>query len=105
MVDHNKLGFANPWHPITDPVDLKHLGKFGEELGECVSAICRCIIQGVDEKEPETNKPNKQWVQDEVADVLGNLELIIERFNLDVDYIRQRADKKKVHLRHWHNLA
>ena len=56
MADADKLRDANPWHPITDKVDLKYLGKLGEELNECGSAVSRCIIQGVDEREPVTGK-------------------------------------------------
>ena len=39
MADADKLRDANPWHPISDPVDLAHLGKLGEELNECGSAV------------------------------------------------------------------
>ena len=39
MVDVNEMSAeANPWHPITDPVDLKYLGKLSEEVWpECIS--------------------------------------------------------------------
>lgn len=60
MSNENTLGFPNPWHPISDPVDLKHLGKLSEELGECSAAVARCIIQGIDECEPVTGKINRQ---------------------------------------------
>lgn len=50
----------SPWHPMTDSVDLKHLGKLMEELGECQAAIARCIIQGIDSAEPVTGKINKK---------------------------------------------
>lgn len=53
------MAFNNPpWRPIQSPIDLKHLGKFGEELGECQAAVSRCIIQGIREKEPIERKPN-----------------------------------------------
>jgi hypothetical protein len=42
----------NPWIPIQNPLDLKHLGKLIEELNEAGSATARCIIQGIDEVEP-----------------------------------------------------
>lgn len=105
MVDENKLVDANPWHPMTDSVDLKHLGKFAEELGECCSAVSRCIIQGIDECEPVTGKPNRKWLQDEIADVCANLDLVIERFNLDTSAIEARAAKKRAHLKSWHDMA
>ncbi|SDD93858.1 hypothetical protein SAMN05216337_101795 [Bradyrhizobium brasilense] len=105
MSDADNLRDANPWHPITDTVDLKHLGKLGEECGELGSAVSRCIIQGVDEAEPVTGKINRQWLEDEIADVRANSELVIERFGLNEAAIATRSEKKKRHLRQWHKLA
>ena len=105
MSDADKLRDASPWHPITDAVDLKHLGKLIEETCELGSAAARCIIQGVDECEPVTGKRNRDWLQDEIADVLANAELVIEQFELDPQAIRARADRKKLHLQQWHRLA
>jgi hypothetical protein len=105
MSDANSLRDPNPWHPIKDAVDLKHLGKLVEELNECGSAVSRCIVQGVDEREPVTGKPNREWLEDEVADVLANIGLCMERFNLDRARIAARADKKEAHLRRWHSQA
>lgn len=105
MSDADSLRAASPWHPITDAVDLKHLGKLGEELNECGAAVCRCIIQGVDEREPVTGRINRDWLQDEIADVLANVDLVIQRFNLDVPKMSTRAERKKRHLRQWHGLA
>lgn len=104
MVDTPALRDPSPWQPIRSAIDLKHLGKFGEELGETVAAVCRCIIQGVDEAEPVTGKINRAWLEDEIADVLGNSELVIEHFGLDMERIRARADRKKEHLRAWHGM-
>src|SRR4030095_14422990 len=92
----------NPWTPMKDPVDLKHLGKLIEELGECTSAASRCIIQGVDEREPVTDKANRRWLAEELADVLAGVELCIEHFNLDVGFIALRKAGKKQQLRSWH---
>lgn len=105
MSDADKLRDANPWHPITDAVDLKHLGKLGEELNECGSAVSRCIIQGVDECEPVTGKVNRDWLQDEIADVQANIDLVVARFKLDEEAMHIRAEKKKLHLKQWHGLA
>jgi hypothetical protein len=105
MSNADDLLDANPWHPIDDKVDLKHLGKLGEECGELGSAVARCIIQGADEREPVTGKLNRAWLEDEIADVRANSELVIERFSLDERRIAARAEKKKAHLRQWHRLA
>lgn len=105
MVDASKLKDASPWHPMSDPVDLKHLGKLLEELGEAVSAAARCLIQGIDEKEPETGKLNREWLQDEIADVQAGFALVVHRFDLVEDVMEQRRMRKLIHLRQWHNLA
>lgn len=105
MVHADNLRNANPWHPITNAVDLKHLGKFCEELGECVSATSRVIIQGLHEQEPVTGKVNSLWLCEEIADVLANIELVCEHFQLSREMMQPRIDKKKLHLKQWHKLA
>jgi hypothetical protein len=95
----------SPWHPMNDPVDLKVIGKFSEELGECSAAVGRCLIQGIDECEPTTGEPNREWLLKEVADVLANADLVIERFGLNRDAINQRIAFKQDHLRKWHSMA
>lgn len=95
----------NPWHPMTDSLDLKHLGKLAEETGELSAAVSRCIIQGIDEAEPVTGKVNREWLEDELADVAANSLLVIERFGLDQQRMRERAERKAAQLRTWHEMA
>lgn len=94
-----------PWHPMDKPVDIKHLGKLIEELGELQAATARCLIQGMYEVEPKTGKPNFEWIQEEIADVQANLDLCVQHFNLNYDYIVQRRENKKTLLRTWHEGA
>lgn len=105
MVDASKMKDASPWHPMDDPVDIKHIGKALEELGEAVSALARALIQGMDEAEPETGKINRDWVQDEFADVKTGIELITRRWDLDRSHMSERQVRKTRHLQQWHNLA
>lgn len=84
----------NDWAPMTDPVDLAYLGKLGEELGECLSAICRCVIQGIDEREPTTQKVNRHWLEDEVADVRAMLFHVEQHFELDGARLMFRQHRK-----------
>lgn len=95
----------HPWHPMTDPVALKHLGKLGEEAGELCSATARCVIQGIDECEPVTGKPNREWLEDEIADVVAGSVLVTELFQLDTARIEARAQRKIQGLREWHKMA
>lgn len=105
MTEKQFVENPNPWHPMTDAVDLKHLGKLTEELGECTSAVSRCVIQGIDEAEPSTGEINRDWLAKEIADVLANIDLVIQRFNLNQAKISDRKYKKMEHLRRWHRMA
>lgn len=95
----------SPWVPMTDLADLKHLGKFAEELSECGSAVSRCIIQGVDGREPSTGEPNREWLTKEIADVLCNADLVIDHFGLDRDAIEARVEFKRGYLSRWHAMG
>lgn len=95
---------VNPWEPISDRTELKILGKFGEELGECNAAVSRCIIQGVDARHPMTGKKNREWLAEEIADVLANIEVVVQRYNLDCEFMQSRADQKLSVLREWHEM-
>lgn len=95
----------NPWHPITNPVYLKHLGKLAEEAGELCSAAARCMIQGMLEAHPTTGKVNFEWLEDEIADVLANIDLCMNRFGLDAARITERSQNKFIQLRKWHDMA
>lgn len=105
MANADDLRDPNPWHPITQPVDLKHLGKLGEEASELSAAVSRCIIQGIDESEPVTGKVNREWLEDEIADVTANIALVTEHFGLDHVRIFQRVIRKMKHLKKWHQHA
>lgn len=96
--------FVSPWVPMCEPIDIKHIGKMIEEFCECGAALARSLIQGIDEVEPTTKKPNRQWLQEEIADVLANCQLVVAHFGLDKDAIRERRDRKKVRLSAWHKM-
>lgn len=97
-------GLISPWMPTTDIRQLKVLGKHGEELGECASATSRCVIQGIDEHEPVTLKPNRLQLTEEIADVLATSELVIEHFELDREFIAKRKAKKLDGFYKWLNM-
>lgn len=88
---------------MSDPVDIKHIGKLIEELGELQAALARCLIQGMDGTEPTTGKPNRQWLEEEIADVYANVSLVRERFKLNILY--GRLDEKITRLKRWHDMA
>lgn len=93
----------SPWHPEADPTRLKVLGKLIEELNECSAAAARCIIQGIDEAEPETGKINRVWLEDEVADVIANVRCTIENLDLNQARIYLRSERKYDYITRWLN--
>jgi hypothetical protein len=95
----------DPWHPMTNPIEIKYLGKLSEESGELTAAIGRCLIQGIDNSEPNSNKINRVWLTEEISDVLANIELVISKFELNVDFINERIKAKKARLIVWHEQA
>lgn len=89
------------WQPITSKVELAILGKFGEELCEAGASVFRCIIQGVDEKEPKTHKVNKEWLEDEIADVLALMAFVRDHFALDNERVNKRIAMKRAYKAPW----
>ncbi len=94
-----------PWHPITDPVEVKYLIKTVEELGEEVSIIARTTIQGWAGIDPTTGKPNVECLEDEIADVEACNELLKKKFNLNRERIEARKKKKMEFLEPLHEAA
>lgn len=92
------------WIPMTNLVDLAHLGKLGEECGELSSIVSRCIIQGIDECDPETGKPNRLALEEEIADVMAMAELAIFRFCLNALRLETRRERKIEMKRAWHKM-
>lgn len=95
---------TDPWVPMTRPIDLKHVGKLIEELGEAQSALARCMIQGIESTEPVTKKINREWLEEELADVMANVELVVVHFKLDVNRMFERTQLKIERLRGWHSM-
>lgn len=82
------------WQPITDKPTLALLGKLAEEANELGCIISRCIIQGIDGRDPETKKMNIVALQEEIADVRGLSALARDRLGLDENIIDDRAQRK-----------
>lgn len=75
MSNAAELRDANPWHPITRPIDLKHLGKLNEELGEASAAVFAYL-------HPDGGDVERDALQNEIADVEANIRLVAEHFDL-----------------------
>lgn len=94
----------NKWTPTTNLLELRRLGKLGEELGELGNVASRCIIQGLDEVDPGTGKVNRQRLLDELADVYAQIECTIEAFGLDRTYYAERVVRKVRQMGEWEAL-
>lgn len=102
MEDHEIPTEApSEWQPITNKADLAHLGKLGEEICECGASLFRCIIQGVYEAQPVTGKINKEWLEDEIADIQALLSFAMTRFELNKNRIDERIKRKIAYKKPW----
>jgi len=90
------------WQPMTDKVDIAILGKAAEELNECATVISRILIQGIDAQVPGEDITNRKWLQDEVADVFSTLQHLINRYDLSINDIAARGQKKFKFHKEWH---
>lgn len=94
-----------PWCCETDSQRLRRFGKTLEELGELQAVVARCIIQGLEEIDPTSQKTNRLRLEEEVADVYTQLFLLEERFNLDTEFIAERMMLKTDQMYEWDRLV
>lgn len=87
-----------PWKP-------KHRGKLLEELNEAGAIVARCLIQGIDEANPDGGELNKTALENELADVMVNIVLCVDRFKLNETRMDLRCNLKEPFLRKWHFAA
>jgi NTP pyrophosphatase (non-canonical NTP hydrolase) len=96
--DHKPM---SPWVPEDRPKILRRIGKTGEEAAE-LSAICfRIVIQGYDESDPETEVPNKESLEKEIADVYAQLDATVTDLQLDGALIDKRRAFKRRCMDEW----
>ena len=95
----------SPWVPDTDLGNLRVLGKAAEECGELGQMLARCIIQGIGESEPVSGKPNRQALEEEIADVIATTTLLVEHFDLDRAAMAVRVERKIAYLRQWFDMG
>lgn len=62
-------GTISPWMPEQSRSRLAILGKLAEECGELAARASRCIVQGLDELDPDTGRTNREELRREIADV------------------------------------
>ncbi len=95
-------GIITAWLPEQDRHRLAVLGKLAEECNELGARAARCIIHGLDEKDPATGRTNREELAREMADVEACLHQAERR--LDVKWLAQRAIDKSEGFDRWHGL-
>lgn len=89
----------SPWIPECDQVRLATLGKLIEECNELSARAARCIIQGIDEVDPDSGRTNREELSLEVSDVIATIQTI--KRELNVDYSDDRANNKRTGFKRW----
>lgn len=92
------------WTPTTNLKMLRRMGKLSEELAECNSVAARCIIQGIDEVDPGSQKVNRQRLTEEIADVMAQCRVTIKALGLDHRFIGTRIDMKESQMEEWEGM-
>jgi hypothetical protein len=92
----------SPWKPEPNLLIHQALGKACEEASELANILARCLIQGLDQCEPVSGKPNRQALSEEIADVDAAVQWLRELTG--VEYDEARADRKLNGLRRWQKL-
>lgn len=85
--------------------EQRRLGKTTEELGELSAVVGRIGIQGIDEIDPSSGEANRARLQDEMADVMAQLGLLLDFYKLDSDYMGKRIDQKRASMQEWDQLV
>jgi NTP pyrophosphatase (non-canonical NTP hydrolase) len=101
-----------PWIPVKDPLELRRLGKLGEELGELIetaghltAVVNRCIIQGLGEIDPTSGRQNRLRLEDEIADVMAQCKCTMRSLGLDAARIIDREDAKIRQMAEWDDVS
>ena len=92
----------SPWHPEHNKVRLAVLGKLAEECNELGARTARCIIQGIEEIDPDTGLSNREELEREIADVIACIEVANETLGLSPDDFRTQAKMRGFY--RWHDM-
>ncbi|GGF38551.1 hypothetical protein GCM10011321_31880 [Youhaiella tibetensis] len=95
-------GKISPWVPEQDPFRLAMLSKLIEECNELAGRAARCISHGLEQVDPDKNRPNADLMADEMADVIACMTMIEVRLGITPD--DDRIEKKFEGYKRWHAL-
>ncbi len=77
--------------------------KLNEEATEIAKDVDKALIFGLDDVEPNQEFTNKQKIENEIADLLGVVEMLTEKGFLNKDEIfnHSKINAKKVKVLRW----
>lgn len=86
---------------MSDPVDVKTLGKLSEELMEAIQALVE-FQDAYSTSQPLELEPINQALVNEFGDVLANMKLCNDRFSLAAPLVSESFTVSKISL-DWHS--
>ena len=89
------------WTPTTNLTMLRRMGKLIEELNELGVVAARCIIQGIDDIDPGSGLVNRERLEKELADVMAQCIVTIEKLGLNQEFIKARTEDKTEQMAEW----
>jgi hypothetical protein len=90
----------SPWMPEQDRTRLAALGKLIEECNETAARAARCIIHGLDERDPDTGRLNSEELTREISDLEACLVILQEKTGVGLD--TDRCEEKLIGFHDWH---
>lgn len=75
-----------------------------EECAEVTQAISKIFRFGFDSTNPNTNKSNKQSLEEEVGDLLAMVDIMIEKCIVSDSNVNAARNAKKEKLKIWSNI-
>jgi hypothetical protein len=95
---------VSSWVPTVDRVELALLGKTLEETCELGKIAARCIMQGLDDRDPETTVANRMALTAELSDMEARILDVRQVLELPM-LIENTVRKSKFHLSWLRDLA
>jgi hypothetical protein len=94
----------SPWMPEQDRIRLAVLGKLIEECNELAGRAARCIIQGLNERDPATGRRNSEELGREMSDVTACIHMVEEVLGGSSKRTLPRMATKREGFRRWHDM-
>lgn len=92
----------SPWMPERNPLTVAMIGKLGEEASELAQRCFRILIQGLEERDPDSKRLNSEELAREMSDVAACMHVVHEK--LKIYLMLGRRDDKVAGFDRWHKM-